>query len=79
MEITLMESYDQDIGLLLAEKVYDCFHWRPFDQMTLESDAVTLDLGSCLVLKFCTKLQPVRLKHLRHRAIGSLSKGGIRG
>ena len=79
VEITLVKSYYQEVGLLLTEKIHDCFNLSSFDQMTVESDAGTLDLGSCMVLKFCIKIAPVLFQDVRDRAIGNGGKRGIRG
>ena len=62
VEVALMESYDQEVGLLLAQEFNDCFHLPPFNQKTLEFDAVTFDLGSYLLLKFCIKPAAGRLR-----------------
>src|SRR5271156_1521522 len=59
VEITLVEPDHQEVRFLLAQKVNDAFDWPPVDQMAAQFDAVTLRLGSCLVLKFFVKFQPV--------------------
>ena len=45
IEIALMQPYDQEIRLLLAQEVNDCFDRPPLDQMTVEFDAVNSPLG----------------------------------
>ena len=78
VEIVLMEPYDQEVGLLPAQKFNDCFYRSTFDQVTLEFDAVTLHLDACFFLKFLVEPQLILLQHSRQRGIGGSRKRSIR-
>ena len=41
VEFPLVEAYHEKVGLLPAQEVYDRLNWWSFDEVPLESDAVT--------------------------------------
>ncbi len=72
-------SPNEQVRLLLAQEVHDRANRIAIDQVAPQFDAVTLRLGSCLVLKFFIKLQPVLFQDPRDRTIGNSGEGSMCG
>jgi hypothetical protein len=79
VEIALVQSYDEEIGFLPAQKTDDRLHPVFFDQVTVKVDAISASESQSFVLQKAIGLLAIVLKNAWKRDVRGACVSGVCG